>query len=108
MEAAEVPGCVEDLAEEFLFELALGLRGLAEALLEELEGFLFALGDDEGAGGEAVEEAVHGGAGLAFFGAGAGGELRVFAIGVELRVGSHDGEGSTLLQGFWAGLAACG
>jgi hypothetical protein len=45
------------------------------------------IGHDGGEAGEDAGEAVHGGAGFAFFGAGAGGELCVGAVGGELFFG---------------------
>ena len=71
--------------------LGLGLRlpfGL-EIIAETLEIFLALAGEDDGTGAKAVTKGVHAGSGLSLGGFGAGGFLRVAAVGVDLLLCGH-------------------
>jgi hypothetical protein len=95
---AETPVGPGHLAEAELLDLVGGLVGGAEAVEEGLEFGGVLDGEDGVAGGEAAGAAVVGDFGFALGGAGAGGELGVAAIGVDLRLGRHgwctSGEGA--------------
>jgi hypothetical protein len=100
LEAAKIPGGVEDLAEDLFLQLSMGLCGLTEAEFKCFEVVEFGLGDDEDLGGVSVDEAVHGGTGLAFLCARTGGGLRVLAVSVDLRFSSHGGRRTRGYRGF--------
>ena len=62
-----------------------------KGVAEFAEFFGVFVGEDGGLGGEAVAEGVERDGGASVGGAGAGGELRVAAVGVELTFGNHTG-----------------
>ena len=67
------------------FDLVLDGKAVEEMVKLVL---IFGGQDDEGAG-EAETEIIHAGSGFAGFGFGTSGELSVFAIGSDLRLGGH-------------------
>ena len=73
VEAEEVPGGAQVLAEGLVLELVVNGEFFEEVGLEGFEVLLEVVGDDEVAGGEAVLESVLGGDGFAFGGTGSGG-----------------------------------
>jgi len=77
----EIPGGVDELAEQVELQGALGLEIGLEGGSEEVELFELFGADYEVAGVEAVFEGVLGGAGFALGGAGAGGKLGVGDVG---------------------------
>src|ERR1039458_3433319 len=76
--------------EDFLgVDGTVGVEGILAEVVEGLE--VFEADDGEGGAGEAVLAGVESGLGFAGGGAGAGGFLRVAAVGGDLLVGSHGG-----------------
>jgi len=87
--AAGTPVGPGHLAEADILGFVGGLVDGAEAVEEGLELGGVPDGEDGVAGGEVAGAAVMGDFGFAFWGAWAGGELGVAAIGVDLRLGRH-------------------
>jgi len=87
--AGEAPLGHDGLVDEGGFEGAGGLEVIEEGVEEFVEG-LFVLAVDDGVvGGESVFEGIEANGGLAFGGFGAGAELGVAAVGVDLCFGCH-------------------
>jgi len=86
-DAANIPGRVDELAEEVLLEGASGLEVVLEGGLEELEFLALVGADDQVPGVQAMLEGVLGGAGFPFGGAGSGGKLGVVGVGGLLSCG---------------------
>jgi len=90
-EAAEAPGVIDELVDQFLLELAGGLPGLDEAVGEGFELFGIFARDDLGSGVDAGFECVETDGGFAGVGRGPRGEERVFAICFYLFECGHEG-----------------
>src|SRR5271157_3166236 len=89
VEAAGQPVAADDDIDVVALVLGDGLELGGVAVGEGLEfSGIFAI-DDGGVGVDAGFEVIHGGAGLAFGGAGPGGFLRIGAVGFGLFVGGH-------------------
>jgi hypothetical protein len=89
-EAGELPLGHDDLVDEGGFEGAVGLELFEEGDPEFFEILILFANDDRVFGGEAMLEGIEADGGLAFGGFGAGAQLGVAAIGVDLLFGGHD------------------
>jgi hypothetical protein len=93
-DAAEAPFGAGHFADGALFGEVRAAEVVEEFVEEGVELRGVVAGGEGGAGAEAVAEAILGGAGFAFRGAGSGGFLCVGAIGLDLGRGSHGREPS--------------
>jgi len=104
--AAKVPGGGNQFIEQSLLDGALGLDVGLEAGEEVFEFLLFAGGDDDFAGGEAVFRGILRGAGFSFGSAGSGGMLRVGGVGRELSGGSGHDWSPVSMVGAWRAVGS--
>jgi len=90
-QAGKAPGGHGDLLDQDGFDGPDGLEVIKEGLESLVEEGGVLAGDDGEAGGEAVLEGIEGGGGFALGGFGAGAELGVGAVGVDLFLRGHKG-----------------
>jgi hypothetical protein len=107
-DAIDTPGCVGEGLHELLFERALGLEIVEEALGVVCIGGVVLGGKDDDVAGESMAECVEGGALFAGRGAGAGGVLGVGPIdigtidaGAVAGWGFVSGEGAVVVGWCW-------